>query len=227
MKSQRLTVVAGLAIIIVVVFLGWTVGISPRLEAADLVNASKDAAVVENTAAEAELVTLRKQFADLADLKAQYATLAAQIPSSPAAVDLVDQLKLAADANKVTLTSISIGNPEPYVVPTRPVAAPAPDAPADAVPAAPAPFPPGTQPSAKVAAQLYTMSVSITVTGTNAAVLGFTSSVQEGQRLYIATSMGIVTAPTGLAKSGADFQTDILTGFVLVVTGTAATPVAK
>ena len=210
MNVNRLSIIVGTLLIIVIVAMGWTLGISPKLAEADATVAQQRTVETENAAQEAELVVLRKLFSNLELLRTEYGALQNGIPAATGGENFIDQLKAAADGAGVTITSVTVGEPAGYLPlgaeegsSAEPESAPeagatSPDTDSTTAPA-----------GATLVGKLFTVELTVSVAGPSAAVFSFIGAMQEGSRLFVAN--GVQYTADGAAESGT------VTGYILVV----------
>ncbi len=203
MNLNRITILVGSFAIVIIVALGWFVGISPKIAEADATAAQQQVVETQNTAQEAELVTLRAQFAQLDVLRADYGALQSSIPGDANGDDFVDQLQAAATATGVILTTASLGEPQAYIPfgeTAAPVADPAVEAPAAGSPAAG---------SSTLIGKLYTVSVAVGVSGSTEQIYNFVGAMQSGSRMLIVNGSSF--------DASESLSIGALTGYILVV----------
>lgn len=202
MDKNRLWIIGSVLAMVVVVVLGWLVGIQPQLDAisAD----AKEQATVEATNAghAALLAKLKEDFKDVDKLNAELASLDASVPAGTEIPAFADQLDALAVGTQVTLSGITVADAQPYTPVMAPLApapataadsgsAPTPDPSATSAPVPTAGVPPVT--NAKISADNFAaIAVQITVKGGYANVLNFVNGLQTGARLFLVT--GLTTA---------------------------------
>ncbi len=202
---------------VVVLALGWFVGVSPKLDQANLALQSVDSVDAQNTAQEAQLVVLHDQFTHIATSKTTLDALRKSIPDSANLGDFYDFLQSTAIANGLAIVLVAADEAQPYGSATTGAAtAPVPLTPsskpsstATPSPAASVESAPATQVAAATGGQSqeYTIKVSITVGGQSAQFIAFTKAVQLGQRFFLSSKA--TWSSSGLQG--------ILTGYVFVV----------
>lgn len=225
MNRSPFAVIIAVVIMVAVVALGWIGLIAPQLAIATNAGIQMAGVQAQNAAQSQVLAKLKADNANLASLKKQLADLHAQIPAD-AQLDLfISQLNAIAQANGVTLVGITNAEALPYAAAASaaPSAAPATGS-AAATPApvasaaAPAPVatsgvttPSTTAPPATVStSNLYTLSVTISVGGTQDQILAFSKALQTGKRLFLITTMSF--SGTG----NVDPATGTLTGYIFI-----------
>lgn len=200
MDKNRLWVIGSVLAMVVVVVLGWLVGIQPQLDAIST-SANEQATVdVTNAGHAARLAKLKEDFKDIGKLKAELAPLDASVPTGTEIPAFVDQLDALAGGTQVTLLGITVADAKPYTPvadPTAPVAdsgsasTPAPSATPTSAPAPTTGVPPFT--NTKISANNFAaLAVQITVKGDYTNVLNFVNGLQVGTRLFLVT--GLTTA---------------------------------
>lgn len=240
MTSNRIWVIGASLLILVVLLLGYFLGVVPKLNEA-AASAEQQAQVdAQNQQSEAILSTLAGQYKNLDELSAKLAALQVQMPSSPDGSTFADELSAAADAAHVSIKSITLGEAAPFGTPAG-AAAPAPaptSTPAPVSTGAPTQAAPTTQ-AAPEPGQLYTISVAIVLNGLPDQIADFTSRVQSGGRYFFALELNFQEATGGSTSStstaansdgtttkttvktgGSSSNTGTLSGTIYVVTGT-------
>lgn len=244
MDKNKLWVVGSVLVMVVVLALGWFLGISPQLS--DAAGAGLQSIDVQamNLTQEATLAKLKKDYADIGALKAKLADLSESVPSDSAIPAFQDEVDAAGAAAGVTVAGFAVADAKPY----QPVSAPAgagsaatPAPTASAAPAAtPTPrptavagMPPVTSPEL-TASNFSSLAVTLTVKGTYDQALAFVDGLQQGKRLFlvdgITTSATSASGSTGSAKGvpASATQTATISGLIFVVTPPApGTPVAS
>jgi len=211
MDKNRLWIIGSVLVMVVVVALGWIVGIQPQLAGIAVANEERSSVEETNAAHQASLDKLKEDFKGIDKLSEQLASLSESVPSGTNVPDYVDQLDALARANRVTLEGLTVADAEAYT----PVALVAPAAaaePADSteVPApteAPAPIAaPGSPPvtNAGITAENFaSLAVQISVSGTYSNVLKFVNGLQTGTRLFLVTGLSTKAVAAGPAESNA------------------------
>ena len=230
MNTNRLWLVGAVLAIGVVVVLGWMLGISPKLSEARAARTDLVAAEAQNTVFEAQLATLKEQYKSIDSLRSELADLRQAVPNGPDMPDFVGHLDDIAEANGVTLTSITVSDAQPYVPMVAAPAAeaqPAPGAPAD-VTATAAPVnaaaTAATAATAEAAAvpapvvnplvtaeNFVAVPISLSIEGTYDDVVKFVQGLQQGQRLVMVTAFNT----SAVADSGKVIGS--ITAFVYVL----------
>ncbi len=189
MKGNRLWLLGTVAVMAAVVLLGWFLGIAPRLAEADATGIELASVEQLNLVQEAEIAALQAQQSDTEALQEELATLRDAIPSSVRADAFVDSVTAAAAQAGVAIKSIRFEDPGPWGVAPESEGAPSPTAEESTTPP---PFPtadPG----------VFTVAVSIEVIGDPLATIAFARLLQEGERLFLATTFGFTTDPDKVA----------------------------
>lgn len=198
MDKNRLWIIGSVLVMVVVVVLGWLVGIQPQLDAISA-DAEEQATVeVTNAGHAALLAKLKEDFKDIDKLNAELASLDASVPAGTEIPAFVDQLDALAVGTQVILSGITVADAQPYTPVTAPLApvagsgsTPTPAPSATSAPVPTAGIPPVT--NAKISADNFaTIAVQITVKGDYTNVLNFVNGLQTGTRLFLVT--GLATA---------------------------------
>ena len=228
MTGNRLWAVGVVVGVIIIVVLGWIVGISPALSQAAQAAVQIQSVTDQNTALSATATKLQAEFATLPEMTSKLTALQAEFPDSADLDGWLSQLQGLAQATGVTITTFTAGQAASYGGPAAAAAAAAPASPTASPSASPSPTPTptptpgagaaapvaaaaGQQPSASLAPRLFTIPVVIGITGSTDQMLAFTNASQLNARYFLATGFAVVKAtPPGLA-------TATLTGSVFVV----------
>ncbi|MFP7762203.1 type 4a pilus biogenesis protein PilO [Marisediminicola sp. LYQ85] len=190
--TERIWLIGASLLIVAIVALGWLLGISPQVTAADEARAEKEGVEQQNAAQEIALIQLRDQFENMDVLEDQLSELESQIPPrQDFDVFLDDIVGLASDAG-VALTGFTASEALAY----------ASEAEGDAAPADPTVAATGT----------FTIPITISLEGSPQQILDFTAAVQESTRLTLVTN---VTFSSGDGAAGT------VTGHLFVVRGSA------
>jgi hypothetical protein len=226
MNTNRLSVIGGSILIILIIVLGYMLGISPKLAEGDAISAQQQTVDSDNVTQQAALDALRLKYSKIGELRAQYAALQTAIPLTANSPDFVDQVKSLADANGVTVTAMTIAEPAAVVLPVATAASStaAPEASASAAPtSSPAAVPAATSAGAAagkaLVGRLFFSAVHITVLGSSAQVFGFENALQQGQRLFLSDQVAATAA--GASPGGT------ISGYLLIVPPASSTAAAK
>ena len=216
MDKNRLWLIGSALMMVLVVGLGWVVGIQPQVAAISTANDQRVSVEQTNAGHRASLAKLKEDFKGIDSLDQELASLSKSVPSGTSAPDYVDQLDALAIANGVTLKGLTIADAQAYT-PVAPVAPAAPAAeagspePGPAPTATPAPTaapgsPPVTNPGI-TEANFASLSVQITVSGTYSNVLKFVNGLQTGTRLFLVTGLTTTAATESSAPADSEATT--------------------
>lgn len=249
MDRNRIWVIGAVLLIGVTGFLGWMLGISPKLSEARAADEERVSVETQNVGYEAQVATLKTQFESIGKLKSELAALQLAVPNAADIPAFVTQLDVISQQHQVTLTDITVNDAQPYVpvvvaAPVAETAAPVASDAAAAAEAAPvvAPVAPtaldlgaalAPTPSPLVtAANFVSVPVSLTVDGSYGSVLDFLEGLQKGTRLVMVTTFsttGAVAGPVGdtteaAAPASSDQVTAKISGllYVLLAPGAGA-----
>lgn len=195
MNENRLWTLGASFAIVVILLLGWMIGVSPKLGEAQLAAAEKATVDSQNTAQEAVNVVLREQFANLDALKLELEDFQRTIPEDPLVEDFIDFVKATADATEaVTVESITLAEADATDLAAASQAAPTATKPppAEGAPAAPAPASTGS---------LYGLGLTIEVQGPPESVMDFTRGLQYGERIFFVSRVDF-SSGTGAVRGG-------------------------
>jgi Tfp pilus assembly protein PilO len=221
MNSDRLWVIAAIAVMIVIAVGGWFVGISPIVAQGAAADSQTASITQSNQANQAKLAVLKSQFANIGKLQKKLNKLRGSIPEEAEASAFLNELNELSAKYGVTLTSLTIASATIYQAPvaaTTPAttttststATPTPSPSASTA----APVPTGG--ASATAGQFVEIPVQIVVTGALSDVREFVGAVQTGKRLYLAS--GFSVSSQAAAYSGT------LVGFIFTLQGTSDEP---
>jgi Tfp pilus assembly protein PilO len=198
-KQQLIVVVAGLAIVVVIV--AWYAALwSPETSRLKTAQASEVQAAAQVSSAQAQVTQLRADQSKVAQEEALYRELVKAVPNGPSLDQMLRTINAAAKSAGITLTSV--GTPEP----TNWGAAKT-----------------GTSPT--TGAGPASMSVTLGVEGGNAQVLGFVTALDKEPRLYVVNSFTLSTAMGGAASNGSNTATlQVETFFASAASGNPVFP---
>jgi Tfp pilus assembly protein PilO len=200
MTRIRWWIVGATLIIVLVMLAGFSLWISPKLDELGVARTTRSAALAQNEVYELQLEALQRQFDGLESVQAELALLREAIPSGAALPAFIGQLDALAERASVTVTEFSSADAMPYV-PVIPL--PDTGVSLSTTGAADAAAAPTAPPSPLVTAENFAaVPVTISVTGSIDAVLGFLAGLQNGQRLITVTSFG--TGAPSAETSSAD-----------------------
>ena len=225
MDKNRLWVIGSVLVMGAILALGFVLGIQPQLKSASA--AQSERLVVETSNAEQAVVLaqLKEDFAKIDEVRRTLAPLTISVPAGTEMPAFVNQLSELAGKSQVSLTGITVSEPQAYATVVPPAAAApveevaaADAAPVDAAVAAPAPAAPvataGVPPvvdSRITAGNFASLSVQISITGDYSQVLDFVNGLQSGSRLFLVSG---ITTTTVAAEGGAEGTEPIAAGAV-------------
>jgi Tfp pilus assembly protein PilO len=206
-RNRLWTIGAGLAMVVVLV-MGWFLGIQPQLSSATTAGDNLATTQTQNAASSASIAKLKTDFEGITKLTQDVATLRESVPSSAQISAFVTELDSLAGQHQVEVKSIGISDAKAYTPPAVIAAAPA----AGTSPSpSPSPIPTATNvpvsaPAAPTAPVLVTNSkitaanfiaipVQLSIKGPYSNVLEFVRGLQTGPRLFLVTTMS--TKPPG------------------------------
>lgn len=198
MTGNRLWVFGTVVAMVIIVVLGWFLGVSPKLAEAESKLDQASAVSAQNATLEAALADLRETNDRLPELEEELADLRGSIPASIRYGDLVDTIYALSAANGLSIVQLSIAEPTAYG--TDQADAVEAEAPVEEGETAAEPLP--TAPEGT-----YTVRVTLEATGNPTAFWLLIYALQETERLVI------VPSATFLAEK----QTGTLTAFAFVM----------
>lgn len=205
MDRYKVWLVGSIAVMVVIVALGWFLGVAPQLASRDAAEQSREAIADKNVEYEAMLAALRIDDGKRSEYERALHTLAQSVPFGTDYPRFVGELDEAAAKRGVSVTSVVAGDPQGYAPPAGD-AAPAPAATPDAAtPSTPAPSAPAVPAAGETATapmpftsplvtggNFMSIPVTITVTGGFDAVMRFVEDMQLGPRLFLVDSVSTV-----------------------------------
>jgi hypothetical protein len=235
-NRSRLYSILAAALIVAILVLGWLGAVSPQLTqiASDRDQTSQVDA--QNLVLSQALANLKSQSDDLPKLTSELAALREKVPDTADVDTFVHELQTLANANGVVITNIVAAEAVAYPAVAATTGSttgsstgsatgstssiPAPTATPTPVPTtltAPTPTTSSTdvQPSAALRANLYTIDLTMSLSGPGAGILSFVQAVQNGSRLFLVTTTSLTTqAPDALGTAS-------IGGYIFVVTSPA------
>ena len=193
MTRTRLWTAGAVFVMVVLIALGWFLGIDPRLAEARSADDERVGVEALNATYEQKLVQLKQIDENLPALTAQLEELNAALPSDAQVSTLLGQLNALAAESAVELTSITAGVPQRFGASdeTAPPVAAEGEAAAEQPPAdATAPAEAATAaPVAPASENFVSVPISVEFTGDPVALLAFVEKVQYGTRLFLVEAL--------------------------------------
>ncbi|MES2169265.1 MAG: hypothetical protein V4479_00875 [Actinomycetota bacterium] len=213
MTGNRLWTVGAIVATIAVALLGWFVAISPVLTLASASETQAQGIEAQNSASDASITALAAEFTTLPEKIKELAALQSAAPESADLDDFLDQLQNLATANGATITSFTAAEAVAYGGSANavPATTPTPGATAGASTGAAGP---AAVTGGSLAGKLFTVPITIALTGNADQVIAFSKAAQLGARFFLVTSVSF----TGGSQAGGT-----LTGYVFVVREPSAT----
>lgn len=204
MDRNRMMLIAAALTGVVVLALGFLVGVQPQLVAASSAESQQQSVEAQNETLRASLATLETDNAKLPDLKSELATLDTSVPSQAALSSFLTELDQLAGASGTTVTGFTSSDATVYEPTTTDVAA-TDEAASDSGGTAAA----STAPAAPTAPDLVTdplvtatnfssIPITVSIQGSYAQARDFLSKLQGGSRLFLVTTF----ASTGSSEAG-------------------------
>lgn len=170
--SSRIWTLATVFVMILVVALGWFLGISPKLADAARFDAERRSVEAQNDVARATIAQLELDFENIDELREQIEELRDEFPTDAAYDTAVEELLATMITAGLTLQNVGINEPAPTTAATlaEGETAPEPEIDGDGV------LPTGS---------LLRISVSVTVNGPLSSTLAFIETLQTSPRFSI------------------------------------------
>ncbi|MET4582811.1 Tfp pilus assembly protein PilO [Conyzicola nivalis] len=189
MNNNRIWIISGALVIVIVLTLSGLLGVKPQLDAAAASDSDRAAVELLNGQHAAELIQLRTQAETIDELRSQVAELRRSVPASDDLDTFIGELGALQAVNGVVVTNYT---------------------PAEAVLFLPAPAVEGAIPASVMNNNFASISVAITVTGARESTLNFVKGLQTGSRLVLVSDVSVAPAADGVT-------TTTITGLVYVL----------
>jgi hypothetical protein len=197
--STRIWTFATVLIMIVVVALGWFLGISPRLADAARFDAERQSVQAQNDLARAVIAQLQADFENLDELLLELASLRQEFPTDAQYDVAVEELLTSLLTAGIGLQNIAINEPAPTTAAVLEEGAEAPSTEIDGDGILPA-------------GSLLGVPVNVTVTGPLPSILAYIQALQESPRFSIVSRGDFV-------EGAGDIPTMTFTMIMYVVSG--------
>jgi len=197
-KNEKMWIAGGAISALALAGALWTFVVSPQLDDVDSLHSQTSDAQLQNVTLQSNVAKLQQQYAHIGEVKQQLAKVQAQLPSTSGLSELTAQLTAQASAHHVSITQLTAAVPALVAPPSASNGAAAPSAPSASSTAAVA------APGAAVnpAGQLYSIPISVAVTGSQADELAFARDVQQqGPRSALVSGV-VVQNGSGAGTSG-------------------------
>jgi len=202
--STRIWTFAAVLVMILVVALGWFLGIAPKLAEAVRLDGERLAVQGQNELARATLAQLEADFERIDELKEELAVLRAEFPTQAAYDDAVEQFVASVLAEGLVLQNLAISEPTPSTPEVLDPGTPAPEPEIDGD---------GVLPSGS----LLLVSVSVTVQGSLSSTLAFIEALQTSERFAVLPGFVYTAgAANGLGETTITLNIYVISGEDLV-----------
>lgn len=203
----------------------WFLLVSPNLAKASETRADAEQARVFNDVLQLKLTKLRADFDKLGDYKAELAEAQEQIPAAAQLETYLDGLDAIAERRSVTITAMTAGTPEEFVIPDpEPAPGSTPTAePTEAADESDSAEKPEKPKGPEIPKGLTAIPVSVTVLGTYVDTMKFLDDVhQKNPRVFLVsaltgTSQKKSEGSQGKPATEAGDQELIITGYIYVL----------
>lgn len=199
--NNRILIIATALISVVVLLLGWFLGVSPKLAEAATNEGERRNIEAQNLVHEAELAALIAQFEEVDDIKERAEKLRLSLPPGADLSRFIRQLNGLGAGAGLAITDVTISQALPYVPGTveapPPPAAEAEGEATEGEAAVPDPTATEGQPVATSAlvneTNFIAIPVSILTAGSYESTLAFLKGLQTGERLMLVTNLSVTT----------------------------------
>jgi len=209
MTTTKWWTAGAVVLMLVIMALGWVLGVEPRLTEARAADDERAGVQELNASYERTLVTLQELNENLPELKNQRDELRAALPTDAEVATLLGQLNELAADNSVALNSITAGVPAAFEL-AETVAAPVTPAPVEGEEPVAGEAVAAATPATEIPANFVSVPITVIAKGDAAQVLEFVESVQYGTRLFFVDALTVT-----YDGSGGEVTID---GFVFVLT---------
>jgi len=183
MTNNRIWVIAGALVVIIILALGGLLGIKPQLDAAQLSNDDREGVETVNAQHKLELVQLEEESTHLDEYTAAVAELRQAIPSLDGLDSLTSELAGLQTATGVKISSF---------------------APTDAGLFVPSENTAPVTPATVSASNFVKVAVKLNATGTRDQAMAFVNGLQTGTRLFLVSDVSISAAEAGQTTVSVD-----------------------
>lgn len=198
--NNRILIIATALVSVVVILLGWIIGVSPKLAETAANELERSGVESQNLVLEAELAALIEQFEGIDEIKERIETLRLSLPPGAELPRFIRQLNGLAVGSGVAISNLTTSAALPYT-PAAPVA-PAPAAegetPVDGEAVVPDPAVTDGLPlvtsSLVNATNFIAIPVTIVTSGSYEGTLAFLKGLQSGERLLLVTNLAVNSA---------------------------------
>jgi Tfp pilus assembly protein PilO len=170
-RAERLWVGGGSAAGVVLAIIGWLAVVNPKLSSASSLRSEKGNIRTENDVLQAKIDKLKAADATIGQLQQDLQNAEARLPSDSGIGAFTHQIQAMAASAHVTITAISVGSPSQVIPGKTGQAAPAPAAGTVAAPGS-----------------LYSIPVTVAVTGRGDYDAAFLHALQSGTRAALVTT---------------------------------------
>jgi Tfp pilus assembly protein PilO len=108
MSKNKTWVIGAVLIIVLIMGIGYIVGIQPQLSAISNANQKRASVQMQNATTQALLVKLKKDYQNIAGLQRQLNALRSAVPSSAEIPTFVTELNALASAHQITVLTVGI-----------------------------------------------------------------------------------------------------------------------
>ena len=216
MNRSRLITLALIGAIVVLAVLGWVVGVAPLLAQSAAADSQREGVASVNDTNEIKVAKLKVQISKISTLQADLTKLRASVPENTDIPVFLREINTYCVQYGVTLTSVTVADPEDFIAPVTAAAGVAAAPSATSTPTPSAPGASAAAPVSPVTNGLVVIPVKVIVSGPYASVMAFVGALQAGPRLILMSQLGV-----GPTLDGVSAIMDIRV-YALPLTGGAA-----
>ncbi|HZC74073.1 MAG TPA: hypothetical protein VE442_25530 [Jatrophihabitans sp.] len=215
-RAEKLWIGGGSAGAFIVAVAGWFLIVHPELSNTSSLHGQTDETRTQNVALQGNITRLEQESAKLPELKASLAKAQAALPGDNGLATFTRQLQAAVARTHVTVSSITAGTPSPVNAgsSSAPTATSATEASTTAT-ASTGTSTPSSPASASAPAAtpvgIYSIPVTIAISGAPANELAFVKAVQNGARVALVTSTQMTARSIGGTAAGLTVQVLVFT----------------
>jgi len=178
--GTRTLMLLGGVLIAAILAMGWFFGVDPQLKAISSSDSQRVEVEQRNQIEQIALTRLEEQFANLPALTAELATLRQSVPASARIEALSRQIFELLQQTGTSLSTFTAG---------------------DAAPLSESADESTVIPAGVSAERFATVDVSMSISGSRDAVIGFIEGLQTGERLVLLTDVSLSTGEDGVVSS--------------------------
>jgi Tfp pilus assembly protein PilO len=185
MDKNRIWIIAGALVIVMVAALGWVLGVQPQLDIANANDAQRAGVEAQNLVHHSDLNALKAKYEQLPQLKKELETLRASIPATADLDTLIGELHALEGSNDVKVTALTTLDATAFI-PSVEIAS--------------------TVPASISATNFVAIPIKLTVKGNTKKALEFVEALQTGDRLFLVSDLAFTPIEGKKGEASADIS---------------------